>query len=136
MFSFALPLLMGSGFGGRTTTTTGEAAGGPMSGVMSFLPFILIIAVFYFLIIRPQNKKQKETKKMLEALKKGDKVVTIGGVHGTISTVRESTVVLRVDDNTKIEFSRSAIGQVTSVAKDDDSDEKESKTDYDVKEIK
>jgi preprotein translocase subunit YajC len=128
---------MGQGSGGGSSTPSPESGGLFSGGVMSFLPFILIIAVFYFLIIRPQNKKQKDTKKMLEALKKGDKVVTIGGIHGSISTVRESTVVLRVDDNVKIEFSRSAIGSVTSVAKEDaSSDDRDDKSDYDVKEIK
>jgi preprotein translocase subunit YajC len=122
MFSFVLPLLSGQGgglFGGGQSAGT---EGGGMSGILSFAPFILIIAIFYFLIIRPQNKKQKETQKMLEALKKGDKIVTVGGVHGSISTVRESTVIVRVDDNTKIEFSRSAIAQVTS--RSDSSDDK------------
>jgi preprotein translocase subunit YajC len=85
--------------------------------ISTFLPFILIIAIFYFLITRPQNKKQKETQKMLAAIKKGDKIVTIGGVHGVISTVRESSVVVKVDDNTKIEFSRSAIATVVEAGK-------------------
>jgi preprotein translocase subunit YajC len=99
-----LPLL-----GGAQGTEGGATGGG---GIMSFLPFILIIGVFYFLIIRPQNKKQKETQKMLSALKKGDKIVTVGGVHGTISSVKEQTVVVKVDDNVKMEFSRSAISTV------------------------
>jgi preprotein translocase subunit YajC len=138
MFSLGLPLLMGQGASTGGEGGASGASGGLFSGgIMSFLPFILIIAVFYFLIIRPQNKKQKETKKMLEALKKGDKVVTIGGIHGTIATVRETSVVLRVDDNTKIEFSRSAIGSVTDVAKAEaSSDDKDDKSDYEVKEIK
>jgi preprotein translocase subunit YajC len=80
--------------------------------ISTFIPFILIIGIFYFLIIRPQNKKQKETQKMLSAVKKGDKVVTIGGVHGVIQNVRDSSVVIKVDENTKIEFSRSAIASV------------------------
>ena len=54
---------------------------------MSLLPFLAIIVIFYFFLIRPQNKKQKETQKMLDALKKGDKVITIGGIHGTVSSV-------------------------------------------------
>jgi preprotein translocase subunit YajC len=91
----------------------GGAAGGA-GGMMSFLPFILIIGIFYFLIIRPQNKKQKETQKMLTALKKGDKVVTIGGIHGTIASVKEQTVVVKVDDDAKMEFSRSAISSVVN----------------------
>ena len=76
------------------------------------VPFVLIIAIFYFFIIRPQNKKQKETEKMINALKKGDKVVTIGGIHGVVSSTKEKTVIVKVDDNCKIEFSRSAIAAV------------------------
>jgi len=93
----------------------GAAAPNP---IMTFLPFVAIIAIFYFLIIRPQSKKQKETQKMLSALKKGDRVVTVGGIHGTIQTVRESSLILRVDDNTKIEFSRSAVSSIVSQGKD------------------
>ncbi|MDR0383192.1 MAG: preprotein translocase subunit YajC [Spirochaetaceae bacterium] len=96
----------------------GTPASGPEQ-IISFAPFIIIIAIFYFLIIRPQNKKQKETQKMLSALKKGDKVVTIGGVHGTISSVKENSVLVKVDDNVKIEFSRSAIASVSSLAKEE-----------------
>ncbi|MFA6856957.1 MAG: preprotein translocase subunit YajC [Treponema sp.] len=70
---------------------------------------VLLIVIFYFFLIRPQNKKQKETEKMLAALKKGDKVVTIGGIHGVISSLKEKTVIVKVDDNVKLEFSRSAI---------------------------
>jgi preprotein translocase subunit YajC len=80
-------------------------------------PFALIIGmflIFYFLLIRPQQKKQKELKKMLESLKRGDKVVTIGGMWGSITDVKEKTVIVKVDDNTKLEFSRDAIGQVVS----------------------
>ena len=82
------------------------------SMLMTVAPFILIIAIFYFFIIRPQNKKQKETENMLKALKKGDKVVTIGGIHGTVYAVKENTVMLKVEDGVKIEFNRSAIASV------------------------
>jgi preprotein translocase subunit YajC len=89
---------------------------------------VAIIAIFYFLIIRPQNKKQKETQKMLSALKKGDKIVTIGGVHGTIQTVREQTVIVKVDENTKMEFNRSAVSSVVIAAKEEEpSDEEDEK---------
>ena len=88
------------------------AAAGSGSMLMSVLPFGLIILIFYFFIIRPQNKKQKETEKMLSALKKGDKVVTVGGIHGVISSTKEKTVIVKVDDNAKIEFSRNAIATV------------------------
>lgn len=80
--------------------------------LMSVVPFVLIIAIFYFFIIRPQNKKQKETQKMIDALKKGDKVVTIGGIHGVVSSTKEKTVILKVDDNVKIEVNRSAVAGV------------------------
>jgi preprotein translocase subunit YajC len=73
---------------------------------------VLLIVIFYFFLIRPQNKKQKETEKMLAALKKGDKVITIGGIHGVVSSLKEKTVIVKVDDNTKMEFSRSAISGV------------------------
>jgi preprotein translocase subunit YajC len=92
---------------------------------MTFLPFVAIIAIFYFLIIRPQNKKQKETQKMLSQLKKGDKVVTIGGIHGTIQSVKEQTVIVKVDEDTKLEFSRSAISNIVTAAKEDKSENKD-----------
>lgn len=84
-------------------------SGALLSGVV---PFILIIVIFYFFLIRPQNKKQKETEKMLKALKKGDKVITIGGIHGVVSSVKENTIIVKVDDNCKIEFNRTAISTV------------------------
>ena len=95
-----------------------EAAGGATSSqtLMSIVPFVLIIAIFYFFIIRPQNKKQKETQKMIDALKKGDKVVTIGGIHGIVSQTKEKTVIIKVDEGTKIEFNRSAIAGVVNDA--------------------
>ena len=89
-----------------------QAVAGSGSLLMSVLPFGLIILIFYFFIIRPQNKKQKETEKMLSALKKGDKVVTVGGIHGVISSTKEKTVIVKVDNNAKIEFSRNAIASV------------------------
>jgi preprotein translocase subunit YajC len=99
----------------------GAEGGGAAGGIITFLPFVLIIAVFYFLIIRPQNKKQKETQKMLAALKKGDKVVTAGGIHGTVSNVKEKTVIVKVDDNTKLEFTRTSIVMVADVSKEQES---------------
>jgi len=87
--------------------------GNPTMQMLSTLvTFGLVFVIFYFLIIRPQNKKQKEAQKMIEAVKKGDKVVTIGGVHATVFTVKEKTVILKVDDETKMEFSKSAIASV------------------------
>lgn len=87
-----------------------------MQGQMTttIITFVLIILIFYFLIIRPQKKRDKETKAMLAAMKKGDRVVTIGGIHGTIITVKDQTVVVKVDDSARIEFSKSAISTVVN----------------------
>ncbi|MBR4005515.1 MAG: preprotein translocase subunit YajC [Treponema sp.] len=86
--------------------------GGGMGSLLTFAPLLLILGIMYFLMIRPQNKKQKETEKMIAALKKGDKVVTIGGIHGTVASTKEHTVIIKVDDNTRIEFNRTAIATV------------------------
>ncbi len=102
-----LPLLMGAPGG-----TAAGASGSSAQLVTTIITFGLVFVIFYFLIIRPQNKKSKETKQMLSALKKGDRVVTVGGVRGTITSIKEDTVILKVDGNTKIEFSRSAISGV------------------------
>ncbi len=92
-----------------------QTAAGAEQGLLGMVaPFAIIFVIFYFFIIRPQNKKQKETKKMIEALKKGDKVVTIGGIHGVVSSTKEQSVIVKIDDNAKIEFSRSAIATVVN----------------------
>lgn len=88
---------------------------------------VLMIGIFYFFLIRPQNKKQKEMEKMLAALKKGDKVVTIGGIHGVVSSTKEKTVILKVDDNVKLEFNRSAIASVDKPEAEKKADEKPAK---------
>ena len=89
----------------------GGGQGGPAS-YMNILFIVLIFGVFYFFMIRPQNKQRKETQRMLSELRKGDKVVTIGGIHGVIQSVRENSVILKVDEGCKIEFNRSAIASV------------------------
>lgn len=79
--------------------------------LVSFMPLILMFIVFYFLMIRPQQKRQQETQKMIENLKKGDKVVTSGGVMGTITSMQNDYVVLKVGDSetTKVEVLKNAI---------------------------
>jgi preprotein translocase subunit YajC len=84
------------------------------SSLLSFLPLVLIILVFYLFFIRPQMKKSKEQKKFRESLKKGDKVVTIGGIHGKIAEVDETTVVLEVGNQIRLTFEKSAIALDTS----------------------
>ena len=81
--------------------------------VMAFLPIILMFAIFYFLLIRPQQKKQKELQAMVKNLKKGDRVVTSGGIVGTVHTLQDDYVVLKVGDGyTKIEVLRSYISEM------------------------
>ena len=80
------------------------------SGLMTLMPIILMIVVFYFLLIRPQQKKEKERRKMIESLQNGDRVLTVGGIYGVISSIKDADViVLKVSDNSKIEVARSAI---------------------------
>lgn len=92
----------------------GESPGGlgPLLG--SMLPFILMFAILYFLLIRPQQKRQRQHQQMLEQLKNGDKVVTSGGIIGTITGLKPETVTMRIADNVKIEVQRSAISKVIS----------------------
>ena len=73
------------------------------------IPMILIFGIMYFLIFRPQAKKQKQLKAMIKELKKGDKVVTSGGIHGKVAGVKDQTFLLQISDNVKIEVSRSSI---------------------------
>ena len=119
MDTFVFPLLMAA------PQSAGGEAPGPAGFFTSIIPFIAIIAIFYFLIIRPQNRKRKETEKMLSALKKGDRIVTIGGIHGTVQNVKDTTVIVKVDDNIKLEFLRSAVSTVITSAKEEKNEEKE-----------
>lgn len=77
--------------------------------LMSFLPLLLIIVVFYFFMIRPQMKKQKDLRKYREALQKGDKVVTTGGIYGKINAIKDNHIIVEIDDNVKIKIDKSAI---------------------------
>ena len=81
----------------------------PFSGLV---PMLMIVVIFYFIVFKPQRDKQKNLKQAVDNLKKNDQVVTIGGAHGTVVLIKEKTVVLRVDDNTKIEFDKEAIASV------------------------
>jgi len=86
----------------------GGAAPNPF---IQLVPLLLIFVVFYFFLIRPQQKKQKEREKVLESLKRGDKIVTIGGLHGTVAGLdaEKKTVLVQLGDNLKVTFDRSAI---------------------------
>jgi preprotein translocase subunit YajC len=78
-------------------------------GFASFLPLLLIILVFYLFFIRPQLKKQKETRKFREALKKGDKIITIGGIHGRITEMQEKTFTIEIAPNVSVRIEKSAV---------------------------
>jgi preprotein translocase subunit YajC len=83
---------------------------------MSMMPLIFIFVIFYFLLIRPQQKKAKEHAKLVSSLKTGDEVVTSAGIHGVISNVKEKTVIVKIADNVKVEFDRAAIAAVLSTS--------------------
>ena len=89
--------------------------GAPAAGqnpVMQFLPLVAIIVVFYFFMIRPQMKKANEQKKYIEALKKGDKILTIGGIYGKIADIKEDgTIIMEVEDGSKMKISKNAVSQ-------------------------
>ena len=84
--------------------------------IMNLVPILLIFVIFYFLLIRPQKKAQDAHKKMVAALKKNDDVITSGGIHGTIVNVKDATVMMRVDDNVKIEVQKNSISHITPKA--------------------
>jgi preprotein translocase subunit YajC len=105
---------------GTGANGAGTAGQGP-SGLLSLVPFILIFLIFYFLLIRPQQKKQKEQKALIDALKKGDKVVTTSGIWGTVTNLGKHTVTLQIADNTKIKIQRDSIARLRG-----EDDEKES----------
>lgn len=98
------------------------------SSLSMWIMILLIFVVMYFFMIRPQNKQRKELQKFLDALRKGDKVVTIGGINGIVRDVKENIVVVEVDKNVCISFNKSAIqGPQASVAKKDDAKKEEPK---------
>lgn len=91
-----------------------QGAGGGGGSLAGFLPLILLIVIFYFLLIRPQQKKQKALRDLHENLKVGDRVVTSGGIHGTVAAVSGRVVTLKVAEKVKIEVDRSAIAGLRS----------------------
>lgn len=86
----------------------------PGGGLIGFLPIILIFVVMYYVMIRPQMKRQKEQTKLVSNLKTGDRVVTASGIHGLISNVKDRTVIVKVADNVKIEMEKSAVTNVVN----------------------
>lgn len=95
--------------------------------LVQFGPLVLIFAIFYFLIIRPQQKRQKELRAMLSALGKGDKVVTNSGIHGTIFKLGEDTITVEIADKVRIQMDRGQVSRVVQKAKDASASDNESK---------
>ncbi|MCG2712246.1 MAG: preprotein translocase subunit YajC [Candidatus Omnitrophica bacterium] len=92
---------------------TGSSPAQGQGSFMALLPMYLIIfLVFYFFLIKPQQKQQKEKQEMINAIKKNDEVITVGGIHATVVNVKDKSVILKVDDNVKIEFDKNSITMV------------------------
>jgi preprotein translocase subunit YajC len=82
------------------------------SPLIQLFPLVLIFVIFYFLLIRPQKQKEKEHQKMLAGINKNDEIVTMSGIHGTVVNVKEKTLILRIDENVKIEIEKSSVAYI------------------------
>jgi preprotein translocase subunit YajC len=80
--------------------------------ILNLFPLILIFVIFYFLLIRPQKAKEKEHRKMISNLNKNDEIVTSSGIHGTVANVKEKTIILRIDENVKIELEKNCVAYI------------------------
>ncbi|MEY2557901.1 MAG: preprotein translocase subunit YajC [Verrucomicrobiota bacterium] len=92
-------------------------ASGPGSSLISMLPFVFIFVIMYYVMLRPQMRRQKEQAKLVSSLKTGDRVITTSGIHGLISNVKDTTVIVKVADNVKLEMEKTS---VTNVVKGSD----------------
>jgi len=88
------------------------AATGPGGGLLSILPFVFIFVIMYYVMLRPQMRRQKEAARLVSALKTGDRVITSSGIHGLISNVKDTTVIVKVADNVKLEMEKTAVTNV------------------------
>ncbi|NTV48636.1 MAG: preprotein translocase subunit YajC [Geobacteraceae bacterium] len=104
---FGLAFAMGSAPGGAA-----GGAGGGMAAFQQIIPLVFMFAIFYFLLIRPQQKKAKEHKALLESMKRGDNVITAGGVHGKITAVEDELVTLEIANNVNIKITKSYIAAI------------------------
>jgi preprotein translocase subunit YajC len=104
---FGLAFAMGGAPGGAAA-----GSGGGMAAFQQIIPLVFMFAIFYFLLIRPQQKKAKEHKALLEAMKKGDNVITAGGVHGKVTAVENDLVTLEIANNVNIKITKSYIAAI------------------------
>ena len=109
--SILVPQALPIGAAGRAGL---QSTGGSAAAIAQFLPIVAIGLVFYFLVIAPANKQRKKTAEMLSALKKGDRVVTTGGIYGTVQGVEPEAVYLKIADNVKVKVARSAISGIVT----------------------
>ena len=94
-------------------------AGGASSMLTSLLPLVLIFVIFYFLLIRPQQKRAKEHRQMLDNIKKGDKVITSGGIYGVVESVGTNTLTLKIAENVKVKFGKGNIAAIRPPSEED-----------------
>lgn len=104
-----------------------SGAQGAQGGFGAFVPLILMFAIFYFLLIRPQQKKAKEQAEMINNLKKGDRVITTGGIHGTITSLDETTATIEIAEKTRVKFSRGNIAGLKNAKAEKKAEKKEKK---------
>lgn len=90
----------------------GAASPGSAGGLASFIPLVLMFVIFYFLLIRPQQKKAKEHKEMIAAIKKGDRIITSGGIHGQITAVDDTTLTVEISDKVRVKLNRANVAGV------------------------
>ncbi len=90
----------------------------PQSPLTALMPFVLIAVIFYFLIIRPQQKRVREQNALIASVKTGDEIVLSSGIHGIVTNVKETTLIVKVADNVKLEFEKSAVATVKKKAQD------------------
>ncbi len=95
-----------------SATPKGSAAAPAPNPIVSFIPMVVVIGIIYFLIIRPQQRQQKEHRKMVDNLKAGDRVLTQGGIYGTVASLKGGIVQVKIAENTKVEVTRASITQV------------------------
>lgn len=113
-----------------------DGTGGPQGGIGSLLMIVAMIAIFYFIMIRPQSKKQKELKKQRDAMQKGDRVVTAGGIHGKIRNIKDATIMVEVAPGIELELDKASIYPVEKTpakeaSKKEDKAKKEDKSEKD-----
>jgi len=85
------------------------------SPLIQLFPLVLIFIIFYFLLIRPQKQKEKEHQKMIAGINKNDEIVTLGGIHGTVVNVKEKTLILRIDENVKMEIDKNSVAYIKNL---------------------